>query len=45
MTLSLMTPTQFLSNMDDLPTTREFMDCMAAIENELMIERQVKQCK
>jgi Retrotransposon gag protein/Zinc knuckle len=29
--------------MDDLPTVWEFMDRMAAIENELMIERQVKQ--
>jgi hypothetical protein len=29
--------------MDDLPTTREFMDRMAAIENELKIERQAKQ--
>jgi hypothetical protein len=29
--------------MDDLPTAREFMDRMAAIENELMIERQAKQ--
>jgi hypothetical protein len=29
--------------MDDLPTAQEFMDHMAAIENELMIERQVKQ--
>jgi hypothetical protein len=29
--------------MDDLPTAQEFMDRMAVIENELMIERQVKQ--
>ena len=29
--------------MDDLPTAREFMDRMAAIENELMLERQAKQ--
>jgi hypothetical protein len=29
--------------MDDLPTAWEFMDRMAAIENELMIERQAKQ--
>jgi Retrotransposon gag protein len=29
--------------MDDLPTVWEFMDRMAVIENELMIERQVKQ--
>jgi hypothetical protein len=29
--------------MDDLPTTWEFMYRMAAIENELMIERQAKQ--
>jgi hypothetical protein len=29
--------------MDDPPTVWEFMDRMAVIENELMIERQVKQ--
>jgi Retrotransposon gag protein/Zinc knuckle len=29
--------------MDDLPTAQEFMDRMAVIENELMLERQVKQ--
>jgi hypothetical protein len=29
--------------MDDLPTAWEFMDHMAVIENELMIETQVKQ--